>query len=362
MHDLADLLMLLSVPGVGNRRVRNLVQKLGSPRDVMNADLNTLRKVGLVDERIARSIKQDVNARFAEKQLEAAEKYNVTLCSIWDPKYPDLLKKIHDPPVLLFIRGNGEFCDERSIAIVGMRSPSSYGRRMAEALASMCAQHHIIVISGMARGIDTCAHRGALEGGGQTIAVLGCGVNVVYPPENFKLYDRIQQQGLLISEFSLYQEPAAGHFPRRNRIISGLSLGTVVIEAGKKSGALITAYMALEQGREVFALPGQVGQKGSHGPHRLIKEGAKLIETVEDIFDEISNLQTENRQKQQVRDLKDLSLLEKKIWQILSDEPKHIDAISAELDLSTSELLAHLLSMELKNCVRQLSGMKFVRQ
>ena len=362
MHNIADLLLLMSVPGVGNFRVRNLVQRFGSPREVMEADVSTLRKVGHIDEKIARSIKQDVNHEFVEHQFSLADKLGVSIFSMWDEQYPDLLKKINDPPVLLFTRGEGHFNDKRSVAIVGMRGPSAYGRHMAELLGSMCAIQNITVISGMARGIDTCAHEGALASGGQTIAVLGCGVNVIYPPENDRLSERIMQHGLLISEFPLDLEPAPGHFPKRNRIISGLSLGTVVIEAGEKSGALITAYMALEQGREVFALPGQVGYKGSRGPHQLIKEGAKLIESIEDIIDELSDLQNGDLQTGRSRSLEVLSPVEKEIWTLLSDAPMHIDHIASELNRSTSELLSHLLSMELKNCVSQLSGMKFVRQ
>jgi len=362
MHDLEYLLQLISIPGIGNQKARKLIQRFGSPQNVMTAEISALREAGLVDEKTIQNIKQKKQEGFAEKQFKSAEKFGVRLCSIWDEDYPDLLKKIHDPPVLLFIKGEGSFCDKRSIAIVGTRMPSAYGRRMAELLASDSAQNQITVVSGMARGIDTAAHSGALKGSGKTIAVLGCGVNVVYPPENIKLYDHIQKDGLLVSEFPLGEQPLAGHFPRRNRIISGLSLGTIVIEAGEKSGALITAYMALEQGREVFALPGHAGQKLTRGPHRLIREGAKLVESVEDIFDEIPGMRSDIQQKKEAHLINDLPDIERKIWQILSDEPKHIDMIAAEMQLSTSELLASLLSMELKNYVDHLSGMMFVRR
>lgn len=362
MNDLYYLLKVLSVPGVGNQRVRKLVQKFGTAKSVLDSDIPELCRVDFIDEKTARNIKTEANAQFAEKQLADAEKSGIRLISIWDSGYPEILKKIHDPPVLLFIKGNGHFMEDRSIAMVGMRSPSSYGRRMAGMIAGELANRGIHVVSGMARGIDTCAHRGALNAGGSTTAILGCGVNVIYPPENIKLYQEIQQQGMIVSEFPIDEQPLAGHFPRRNRIISGLSLGTVVIEAGEKSGALITAYMALEQGREVFALPGQVGQKNSQGPHRLIKEGAKLIEGIEDIIEELSIFTIEKDQTRQEQILDSLSAGEKHIWQMLSAEPKHIDLITEECNLSTSEALAHLLSMELKNCVSQMSGMMFVRQ
>lgn len=362
MNDYFNLLKLMSVPGVGNQRVRKLVQKFKTAKSVLDANIDELCQADFVDEKTARSIKTGINTQFAEKQLVDAEKSGIRLVSIWDSEYPELLKKIHDPPVLLFIIGKGQFVENRSIALVGTRSPSSYGRRMAETIACDLSDLGIHIISGMARGIDTYAHRGALMGSGSTTAVLGCGVNVIYPSENLKLYHEIQQQGMIVSEFPIHEQPLAGHFPRRNRIISGLSLGTVVIEAGEKSGALITAYMALEQGREVFALPGQVGQKNSRGPHRLIKEGAKLIENITDITDEISFLKTEKNQRKQENILDMLTAGEKQIWQILTGEPKHIDQITAELNLSTSEALAHLLSMELKNCASQMSGMMFVRQ
>jgi DNA processing protein len=357
MVELSDLLLLMTVPGVGSQKIRHLVQKFGSPGAVLKASAEELIHTAHVDEQTARDIRNP-DAAFVERQIAAVEKSHVSYVSIWDDSYPELLKKIHDPPVLLFIKGVVP-ADERWIAVVGTRSPSSYGRRMAEKLAGDLAARKFTVVSGMARGIDTHAHQGALENG-LTVAVLGCGVNVVYPPENIRLYERIQQHGAIVSEFFIDQKPYPGHFPKRNRIISGLCLGTVVIEAGEKSGALITAYMALDQGREVFALPGQAGAQNSKGPHQLIREGAKLIETAEDILEEFP--QFESHAVSSIENpAESLTAFELRLWEVLSDEPKHIDDITSGLGCTTSEALALLLSMELKGCIRQNSGMMFVR-
>jgi DNA processing protein len=361
MSELLHTLRLLSVAGLGNQRIRLLIRQFGSPSAVFDAGRDALSRVGFLDESILTDMKQDTHRRFAEKQLSDAEEQNVTIIPIWDASYPELLKKIHDPPVLLFVRGSGSF-SQRSIAIVGMRTPSSYGRRMASHMAADLADQHIQVVSGMARGIDTCAHRGAMQGGGTTVAVLGCGVDVIYPPENNDLAGQILDQGLIVSEFPLHEEPIPSNFPKRNRIISGLSMGTLVIEAGIKSGALITAYLALEQGREVFALPGQVGYNTSRGTHRLIKEGAKLVETIDDIMDEIPGISRKKQNSQLSIAFEDFTEAEKRLWNHLSHEPRHIDQITSELGLTTSETLSILLSLELKNGVRQMSGMMFVRQ
>lgn len=360
--DLYHLLCLLSVPGIGPHRIRKLVGHFGSPKSVLQAGVKELVRVEHIDEKIARTIRLKVNQRFAETQLYQIKKHRVHLVSYWDHDYPEILKSIYDPPVLLYIKGNLNGKDQCKIAVVGMRSPSQYGRWTAERMGEDLARNGITVVSGMARGIDTLAHYGALKVSGKTVAVLGSGVNVVYPPENRKLYEKIVEAGAVISEFPMNAEPAGGHFPRRNRIISGLSLGTVVVEAGERSGALITAYMALDQGREVFAIPGSIRSPKSRGTHKLLKEGAKLVECVEDILTEIPGWVVDGKRSSEKIDvLKILSDQEKSIWKVLGDEPTHIDQIAVHANVTTSEALAMLLSMELKNCVKQLSGMMFVR-
>ena len=362
MIDPYDLLCLLSVPGIGPHRIRRLVGKFGTPASVLQTNVRELLRVEGIDEKTARIIKSKVDKAFADDQLSKAQKYGVKLLSYWDPRYPGLLKKIYDPPIILYIKGVIDGKSENKIAVVGTRSATSYGRWAAERIGEDLARQGIDVVSGMARGIDTMAHRGALKANGKTIAVLGSGLDVIYPPENRRLFNQIIQNGAVVSEFPLGTEPAAGHFPRRNRIISGLSLGTVVVEAGQKSGALITAFMALEQGRDVFAVPGSIRSQQSRGPHRLIKEGAKLIENVEDIIAEIPEWQKREAHDKQTKDIvESLATDEKKLWDVLSHEPLHIDQVAAQANVTTSEALALLLSMELKNCVQQLSGMMFVR-
>ncbi|MBN1779532.1 DNA-processing protein DprA [bacterium] len=367
MQHLHDLLHLISVPGLGNRRIQQLVDEFGSPAEVIRAGEEALCLAGL-DKKTAGNIVRIPDPADAERQVESAAGLQIQMISLWDTRYPETLKTIHDPPVLLYVKGNAEsLSDDRCVAVVGTRGPTAYGRRMAEMLAGELADRGIIVVSGMARGIDTCAHRASLEHGYRTWGILGCGLNVVYPPENSRLYEQVQRDGLLVTEFPLGEQPLADHFPRRNRIISGLCLGTVVIEAGERSGALITAYMALEQGREVFAVPGQAGQKMSRGPHRLIREGAKLVENVQDILEEIPQLQTPgsfrpDRTGREMPLVGQMNDSEKRFWDILTFEPKHIDAITSELQMSTSEALAQLLSMELKNYIRQVSGMMFIRR
>lgn len=363
MDERFSLLCLLSVPGIGSHRIRRLVSRFGNARAVLDAGYHDLCEVDGITSKIAKSILQKVDKGFADDQLRRVEKLGARLIAYWDPRYPALLKEIFDPPALLFYKGELNLSGEPCMAVVGMRSPSSYGRSVAERLARSLAAYGITVASGMARGIDTSAHNGALKAGGKTVAVLGSGLDVIYPPENHRLFAQIAENGAVVTEFPMTTEPTGAHFPRRNRIISGLSWGTVVIEAGERSGALITAYIALEQGREVFAIPGSILSARSRGPHKLIKEGAKLVESIEDILCEFPDLERHGKANQLVYEPERLlSSEEKAIWTVLSEEPLHIDAISEKTRYSMPEALALLLSMELKSCVKQLSGMRFMRQ
>jgi len=363
MNDLYSILSLVSVPGLGPHRIRSLVGHFGSSQAVLNAGIKELSQVENIDEKIAHNIKRKVDHAFANHQLSLIEKHKIKLITYWDKEYPAILRKIYDPPVLLYVKGSLWEDGENGIGVVGTRTASQYGRWVAERFGEDLARVGVTVVSGMARGIDSCAHRGAIKGGGKTVAVLGCGLDIIYPPENQKLYEQIAENGAVISEFPIGTEPVSAYFPRRNRIISGLSLGTVVVEAGGKSGALITAYMALDQGREVFAVPGSIRSFRSKGTHKLIKEGAKLVENVEDILAEIPELKVNKERKEKRGDLvKLLSDKEKILWEVLSEEPLHIDKIALDAKMETSETLALLLSLELKNFVKQLSGMMFVRQ
>ncbi|MBL7157109.1 MAG: DNA-protecting protein DprA [Candidatus Omnitrophica bacterium] len=274
-------------------------------------------------------------------------------------EYPENLKNIFNPPRKLYVNGNILPQDKEAIAIVGTRRATYYGLEQCERLAYDLAIKGITVISGMARGIDTAAHRGALKGGARTIAVLGSGHNHIYPPENKKLYDKITENGAVISEFPPDTPPFKTNFPKRNRIISGMSKGVVVVEAPRRSGALITADFALEQGREVFAMPGNISSTRSNGTNRLIKEGAKLVENFQDILDELSYVI--NIKDVTSDEISPMASYEKIIFEILSDKPKRIDEIYEKTDLPTGKVSEALLKLELKKLIRMLPGENFVR-
>jgi DNA processing protein len=272
-----------------------------------------------------------------------------------DPDYPALLKKIHYPPQRLYLRGR-LISDEICVAVVGARQASSYGKMVAGYLGEELARRGIAVASGMARGVDTAAHRGALRGGGRTIAVLGCGIDIVYPRENRALMEEIAESGAVITEFPPGEEPKPWHFPARNRIISGMALGTVVVEAGERSGSLITANFALEEGRDVFAVPGQIRSPGSRGTHALIKQGARLVEDIRDILEELS-LPIENRGKPRRAPP---TFEERKILDCLGGGGRHTDELIAESGMSAAQVTALLAVMELKGLVQREPGNIFM--
>lgn len=356
------LLKLWSVPNVGPKRIRQLVAHLGAPSAVCNAKKKTLMEVEGIDEKIAECILTQQDPKFAEDQVHRAEKAQVRIVAYWDEEYPEILKNISDPPVILFVKGSLFHSRLAGVALVGTRFPSSYGRLMAEKLASFLSHRQIPVVSGLARGIDTICHKSALQGPGSTVAVLGSGIDVIYPPENHRLYREIAEKGVLISEFPMRTSPEAPHFPRRNRIISGLSYGTVVIEAGETSGALITAEMALEQNREVFAVPGNATSPKSRGTNRLIQQGAKLVVEGEDILVELPPYIGKESPNVPLFDPSIFSETERKVWETLSSEPLHIDEIAQGTGLAISDALTVLLNLELKECVQQLPGKRFMRR
>ena len=294
--------------------------------------------------------------------------------SINDAEYPDILKKIHSPPKVLYINGSFKEEDDFAVAIVGSRRASRYGIEMGEKLGYDLALCGVTIVSGMARGIDSAAHRGALKANGRTIAVMGSGHGHIYPPENRDLYEKITESGVVISEFENDVSPLPQNFPIRNRIISGLSLGLVVVEAAKDSGALITADFALEQGREVFAVPGKISSVTSFGAHELIKDGAKLVQSAEDIMEELKlheiepeagvgrDLRGEKISKKTERYVyNSLTDDERKVYKILSDEPSYIDDVVKESDVELSRVSKVLLTLELKRLIKELPGKQFIR-
>jgi DNA processing protein len=369
--EVLSLLRLISVPKVGPRRVRLLVSRFGSASAVFRASRSELAAVEGIDEATGRAVLERSDGRFAEQEAERAARHGVRLMTFWDEDYPELLKAIHDPPVLLYVKGPLDWKRFNGIAVVGTRFPTSTGREVAERLSEQLSEAGLTVVSGMARGVDTAAHRGALRGTGSTIAVTGSGIDVVYPPENRRLYLEILDRGAVVSEFFMGAPPEASHFPKRNRIISGLCKAVLVVEAGDKSGALLTADLALEQNRDVFAVPGSVASPKSTGTNRLIQSGAKLVASAEDVLSEYPETRPSRGPGRGAAsaapsavpsaDTDLLSPAEKIIWDALSSGPEHIDRIASESRLAVSEALAMLLSMELKSCVKQLTGMRFAR-
>jgi DNA processing protein len=359
-RDPGSALKLLSVPGIGSVHFRSLMRAFGSPAEVFRSDVKVLENVPGIGPQTARAIRQFSSDQVVDEYLKSLDKINARIVSIWDDDYPPKLKEIHDPPALLFVRGSLPEADETCIAVVGTRSPNHYGLDHTRVLAGALAQEGIGIVSGMARGIDSAAHDGALRGKGKTYAVFGCGVDYIYPPENKGLAEQIETCGGLISEFLPGTRPDAGLFPRRNRVISGLSSAVVVIQGGKKSGALITAKCAVEQNREVFALPGNVTDKLSAGPHKLIQEGAAVITSAADILEAIGWRKTVVGIATKPVSLPSLNPSEEKVARKLSHEPMHIDRIVQELDQPVASVLADLLSLEMKGWIEQLPGKLFV--
>jgi len=363
MFDIKDLLSLSAVPGVGPNRLRALVSYFEDPAAVLSASPRELIKVNGIDKKTALSISRFEDGRkFADQQLARLNRVEGRIVTFWDAEYPDPLKKIFDPPAFLFVLGSITADDIYAIAIVGTRTPTTYGKIIAEKFSTQLAGMGLTIVSGLARGIDTAAHTAALKAGGRTLAVIGSGIDVIYPSENKRLAERISHKGAILSEYEMGAKPDAVNFPRRNRIISGLALGTVIVETTESGGAMITASTALDQNREVFAVPGPITESRSRGTNLLIKEGrAKLVEQVDDI---VSELQTKLRPRLRTEEKKieiPLSLFEKRLFDCLGPEPLHIDAIAAQTGLATSDALVNLLSLEFKGIVKQLPGKMFVR-
>jgi len=359
--EIRDWIGLSLVPGVGPKRFLSLLNHFGSPKEVFSARLAELEKIPDIGEMTAQSIKNFNSWEEAEKQSLKVGKDGIRFITLKSEEYPSGLKNIYDPPPYLFVKGEIIKEDSKALAIVGTRLPSPYGRLIAEKITCELAERGITIVSGFARGVDSISHHYALESKGRTIAVFGSGLDVTYPPENKRLAERIEKNGALISEFLLGTEPEGNNFPKRNRLISGLSLGVIIIEAGIKSGALLTAQLALEQGREVFAIPGNISSKGSQGTNWLIKNGATLVTRAEDVLEELENVFSDETEKPNKEASFSLSEQEQKVYQLLSTEPAHIDLIARESQLSTPQALSLLLNLELKGAVKQLSGKNFVR-
>ena len=364
-NDLVNLRLLLSVDGIGAGKLRNLLKQFRSLGNILSADLKSLSSVENISLNQAKRIidgkksKDDIQVK-VEKDIAHLSKIGAGIITVWDSSYPSILKKIYDPPLVLYVIGKFTEKDNYSIAIVGTRKPTNYGSVQCERIAGELASQNITIVSGLARGIDSIAHKSALKNSGRTIAIIGSGLDVIYPPENRKLFNEITQNGAIISEYPLGTKPDAQNFPRRNRIISGLSLGCLVVETALTGGAMQTAAFALDQNREVFAIPGNLGVRQSEGTNRLIQKGeAKLVVNAEDILVELELKLKPVIGKNIPKPSVELNMFEEKILTILQDDPLQIDKISTLTELSTSECLVHLLSLEFKGLVKQLPGKIF---
>ena len=399
-----SLVHLSIIPGVGYQTIQRLLSAFGSAQRALDATLQELSQIEGLSPNVSQRVIRGKSRVSVDQELELIEAHNCHLVTVNDSAYPMLLKEIADPPPLLYVRGDLGEPDAPSITIVGTRSPTNYGKTIGRQLSQQLAENGVTVISGFARGIDTCAHQGALQANGRTIAVLGNGLSQIYPDENRDLADEIVESGALISEFAMSVPPFPKNFPRRNRLVSGMSSGTVVVEASVRSGSLITARHAAEQGREVFAVPGQVFSNQSKGSHQLINQGAKLINAIDDIWEAFpdqrltpthtsspaqlplddnnssqgqasSNLFSEvpardtsigsmgtPAVKPTIQSTPELSADERAVLEAIDLPCSHIDQIARTTSLPMNKVSSTLVMLELKGIVQQMPGKQFARQ
>lgn len=371
-NSLRDWIALSFVTGVGSRTAAVLIDRFVTPTVVLDGAASSLEAAGLKRDTID-AIKNPEHREKAAREIEELARIGGEALTLTDERYPTLLRETYDPPIVIYWLGDfATALAQPTIAIVGSRHCSTYGRNVAEKLSRELAERGVTIVSGLARGIDSAAHRGAVEARGLTVAVMGTGLDGVYPKENKKLAAKIVEQGALVSEFPLATPPVSQNFPFRNRVISGLSFGVMVVEGAERSGSLITARLAYEQGRDVFAVPGNITSAKSFGPNYLIKDGAKLVQTWRDVVEELpadmkasilSAERGETRTKQIVIDEIALSDSERKVLKMLNtDEPVHIDHLIAKSGLSSGELMGALLQLEMTDRIRQLPGKCFVKR
>ncbi len=363
---LRELVALYLVPNLGAQRIRLLLQAFEHPQDIFRADREELQYIKGIGLATAEDITSFNSWDEADKLIERAGKIGADLMTYWDEDYPPLLREIYDPPMLLWIKGDRKTLTNDSVAIVGTRKAGRYGREMAKKFAAGLTAAGITVVSGLALGIDGAAHKATVEAGGCTIAVLGSGIDNIYPGSHRQLTRNIiESGGAVISEFPLGTIPDAGNFPVRNRIVSGLSLGTLVVESGLKGGSMITARSAIDQNREVFVIPHPLNQPNSEGCNALIKRSmGKLVQNIEDILVEIEvHLNSTPGQHTIIKEKnwksKDLDSLSITICETLEEGPLHIDSLAEELDIRTHKLLSKLLELEMQECIKQNAGKEF---
>ena len=396
-NETISLIHLNMIQGVGLKTVQILRDVFGSTAHALQATSNELSKIDRLTPAMQDILRRKPVQYPIERELELIEEYGCQVLTLYDTAYPALLKEIDTPPIVIYIRGELTSEDSLSLALVGSRDAKDYGRKASYRLSYQLAQRGLTIVSGLAKGIDTAAHRGALESGGRTVAVMGSGLSFVYPAANTDLAEKITASGALISEFPMETTPKPNNFPRRNRIISGLTLGTVVVEASNRSGALITARLAGEQGREVFAVPGEIFSELSTGTHKLINNGAKLVNTVDDLLNElprhaVNQIQSaasaspmpgvetepspatpavekraaaqpsvEVEQPSQITPPPDLTPDERTVFDAIEDPSSHIDTIVRATQLPIGQVSSVLLMLELKGVVQQLPGKQFTK-
>jgi DNA processing protein len=374
--DLADWIALNMIRGIGPRTANQLLDRFGSPAQVFAASRGALEASGVKSETV-RELHDSEILEKAGAEIERLEKLGAQVITLEDEDYPPLLREIYDPPIALYVRGDlRRACERPCLAVVGSRRCSTYGINAAASLARDLAAQGLTIVSGMARGIDAAAHRGALEAAGLTVAVVGTGLEMTYPKEHKKLEGEIAASGAVISEFPLGTPPLPQNFPYRNRVLSGLCFGVLIVEAAEHSGSLITARLAYEQGREVFAVPGTITSQTSFGPNYLIKDGAKLVQHWRDVIEELPrNLKekilgierqaTSNAQSnvQPIFEAVELSRSEHQVLELLSPEvPSHIDQLLIACGMNSSELMNALLGLEMKDRIKQLPGKSFIKR
>lgn len=361
MEKLLSWFALKRILGVGNHIYKLLIEHFNDPSMVFESSIDELTSINGISPKLAGTILNHKKSDALKKEIEDVYKKGYRIITLCDDDYPSLLLKIHDPPPFLYVFGSID-SSINNIAVVGSRKPTGYGMKTTRQLCKELAYCGITVVSGMAKGIDTAAHNGAMDGNGRTIAVLGSGLERIYPRENESIFFKIAENGAVISEFPIYTKPEAYNFPKRNRIISGISLGTVVVEAAKRSGSLITARLAMEQNREVFAVPGNISSFKSAGTHNLIKQGAKLVENTDDILEELSHaikyrhFLTKHVSSPLADEKLDLSKEEKLIVDAIETYPLHIDEIIRKTSIGSGKISSLLLQLELKGIIDKSAG------
>ncbi|MFH0947564.1 MAG: DNA-processing protein DprA [Elusimicrobiota bacterium] len=364
--ELESWIILNQISVIGPARFKKFLDFFGNAGKILTVSVNDLMHIEGIERKTAETIISDREKFDVVKEQEEAEKNGVRIIASFMDEYPQTLKTIYDYPPILYVKGSLDKKDVVAVGVVGTRKITSYGKMVCEYLARELSNSGITIVSGLARGVDTIAHQTVVNEKGRTIAVLGNGLLYHYPPENRKLEDKIAENGAVISEFNMHTRPDKQNFPRRNRVISGISLGVVVIEADEKSGALITAKSAIEQGRDVFAIPGNIFSKYSRGPHKLIKDGAKLVESVDDIINEINVLKNfVKKTKENLKVIKETKNLDNEsiiVLEAINYEPVHIDVLFEKGNIPIEKLSVILLELVMDGLISELPGKKYIRK